>query len=83
MGFPKPPKASPANRQLEELQAQQLKASIDSLKGGPQLRLPDPVGYAAPPASTAADVAAAERLAKQNMSRKFGLGRSINPGGSY
>jgi hypothetical protein len=80
MGFHKP-KLPPvtANRQLEELQKQQLQASIDSLKNAPQLKLPDPVRFAAPPQNTAADVAAAERIARQNIARKRGIAYSINP----
>lgn len=80
MGFSKPKFQSPV--QGRELAAQQqLRSSINQLENAPALRLPESPRFAAPPQSTAADVAAAERMARRNMAGKKGIQYSINPGG--
>ncbi len=83
MGLFKKPKYQPqqVNSQLEALQRQQLQASIDSLRNAPQVKMPDPVRLAAPQQSTAADEAAAERMARRNMAKRKGVAYSINPTG--
>jgi hypothetical protein len=80
MGFgsaPKPPKPDP---ELRRLQIESLQASIDkSREKLPAFPTPKPMTIAPPAQQTAQDVAAAERAARIEMSKKKGIAWSQNP----
>lgn len=83
MGFGSTPKAPPTDWQMRDLQKQQLQASIDAAQAStklPGLKSFQAPKIAPPPQQSAADVAAAQRLARQNMASRKGLAWTQAPG---
>lgn len=81
MGFGSPKLPGP-DLTLRDLQRRSLEASIESARAAskiPELKVPGPQKLSPPAQQTAADVAAAERLARINMSKKKGIQWSLNP----
>ncbi len=82
MGFGSTPKPPPTDYALRDLQKEQLRASIDAAQAStklPGLKAFQPAKIAPPSQQTAADVAAAQRLAKMNMANRKGMGWTQNP----
>ncbi len=79
MGFSKPKTSAPVDWAARDLQRQSTLAAIKQSEQ--KLSLPQAdAGYVSPPSQqTAADQAAAERMARQNMAKKKGIAHSLNP----
>lgn len=79
MGFGATPKAPPIDWAARDAQREQTKAAIKASEQAlPRLAV-DPYRVSPMGQQTASDVAAAERMARQNMATKKGIANSIKP----